>query len=343
MGRIKVLVSHSNVREEDLAMIAGVDPSVEAVRAVFADEATLQNIQAMRAKGVEFLPDLRERDFPRQVAEAEVILGGRLPKDILQIAPKLRWVHSLAAGVEGLAGMGLLENGIRITNSSGVNAPPAAESVIMYLLMWVKEMPTLFRAQERREWAAFLNEEIGGKTLGIVGPGRIGVEIARLASAFGMRVLAVRRRYTPGMQLPYVHALYPRRQIQDMLRECDFVAVAVSLTPETRHMIGEREFAAMKPGAFFVNIARGPVVDEAALLRALQSGHLGGAALDVFESEPLSSSSEFWVMPNVIVTPHVAGRSRHNTRRATEFFCQNLRRYVAGQPLENLVDPQAGY
>lgn len=213
----------------------------------------------------------------------------------------------------------------------------------MYMLMFVKHMPRLFEAQHQRKWARSRNDELCGKTLGIVGPGRIGSEIARLASAFGMRVKAARRNYVAGMQLPYIDAVYPRERLHDLLCESDFVVVAVSLTPETRGMIAEAEFQAMKPGAIFVNVSRGPVVDEAALLRALKSGHLGGAALDVFELEPLPTNSEFWALSNVIVTPHVAGLSRHASRRAMEFFCMNLRRYINGQSLENLIDPRTGY
>jgi phosphoglycerate dehydrogenase-like enzyme len=167
--------------------------------------------------------------------------------------------------------------------------------------------------------------------------------VARRASGFGLRVLAARRGYTPGQRLPFIDELYPRERLHEMLRLSDFVVVAVSLTKETTRMIGEPELRAMKPGCFFMNVSRGGTVDQPALVRALKSGHLGGAGIDVFDPEPLPSESELWGLPNVIITPHNSGGVREHSKRATELFCENLRRYIRGEPLENVIDPAKGY
>lgn len=342
MRKVKVLVAHHMARPEDLAAIAAVDPRIEVVHATYVDAMTREWIASYRGSG-RSPADLKADAFEREVADAEVIFGLRLPKNITQIAPKLRWMHVYGAGVDYLAGTGILERGILLTNSSGINAPPIAEFVLMYMLMHVKQMLKRVEAQRTHQWVRYPNDELRGKTLGIVGPGRIGSEVAKRASAFGMRILAARRSYTPGERLPHIEEVYPIARLHDMLGQCDFVVVAVSLTKETARMIGEAEFRAMKPGCFFMNVSRGGTVDQEALVRALKSGHLGGAGLDVFDPEPLPPDSPLWDMPNVIITPHNSGGIRQHAERATEFFCLNLRRYLSGAPLENLVDPKKGY
>jgi phosphoglycerate dehydrogenase-like enzyme len=338
MRTTKVLVSHHMVTDADLAKIAAAGPGVEAVRAAFVDDVTRGVIASGSGARVD-----DGSHFARHAADAEVILCFRLPDDIVAIAPNLRWVQVLGAGVDYLAPTRLLEHGITLTSSSGLNAPPIAEFVLMYMLMHVKQMPKRFEAQRERRWTRYPNDELRDATLGIVGPGNIGSEVAKRAAAFGMRVVAARRSYTPGMTLPHVDELYPLARLHEMLGTCDYVVVSVSLTRETRHLIGAAEFAAMKPGAFFINVARGPVVDEAALLEALRNGHLGGAGLDVFDEEPLPETSPLWHMPGVIITPHNSGGVRAHGARATEFFCENLRRYLAGEPLVNVIDPRDGY
>jgi phosphoglycerate dehydrogenase-like enzyme len=261
----------------------------------------------------------------------------------MQMAPKMVWVHTGSAGVDHLAGAGLTEKGIKVTSSSGFNSDSIAEYILMYMIMHVKQMTKQIERQRRREWTRLECDGLSGKTLGIVGPGHIGMDLAKRAQAFEMRVLATRRSYKPGEQLPNVDEIYPRDRLHSMLGMSDFVAVAVSLNPETRRMIGEAEFQAMKPGAYFINVSRGQVVDEAALVRTLKCGHLSGAGLDVFEHEPLPPESELWELPNVLITDHHAGIAHDNARRATEVFCRNLQRYLRGEPLENLINPSTGY
>ncbi len=343
MPKIKVLVAHHMARQRDLDRIAAVDPRVDVVQAPFVDEMTRGWIESYRATGSRDLPDLDEGAFQRQVGDAEVIFGLRLPKNITEVAPKLAWVHIYGAGVDYLAGTGILEKGIRLSNSSGINAPPIAEFVLMYMLMHVKQMMKRVEAQRQQQWVRYVNDELRERTLGIVGPGRIGAAVAQRAAAFEMRVLAARRAFTPGERLPHIDEVYPRQRLHEMLAQCDFVVLAVSLTDATRGMFGEAEFGAMKPGSVFMNVSRGGTVDQQALTRALKDGHLGGAGLDVFDPEPLPPDDELWGLPNVIVTPHNSGGIRTHAERATEFFCQNLQRYVDGQPLENQIDPEVGY
>ena len=343
MPRIKVLVGHHMARQKELDRIASVDPCVDVVQAPFVDEMTRGWVDSFRTTGSRDLPDLKEGEFERHVGDAEVIFGLRLPKNITEIAPGLKWMHVYGAGVDYIADTGLLEKGILLTNSSGINAPPIAEFVIMYMLMHVKQMSKRVDAQRERKWVRYVNDELREQTLGIVGPGRIGAAVAQRAAGFEMRILATRRAFKPGESLPGIDEIYPRDRLHDMLARCDFVVLAVSLTDETRSMFSEAEFRAMKPGSFFMNVSRGGTVDQDALIRALKDGHLGGAGLDVLTPEPLPEDSELWDLPNVIITPHNSGGIRSHAVRATEFFCQNLKRYIDGQPLENVIDPKTGY
>jgi phosphoglycerate dehydrogenase-like enzyme len=199
------------------------------------------------------------------------------------------------------------------------------------------------RAQARREWQRFMPQELFGKTVGIVGMGHIGTEVARLAKAFGCYVVATRRSITLPSRDDAADELLPPGSLLDLLARSDFVVLAVPLTAETRQLIGESELRAMKPTAVLINIARGTVVDEAALVQALKGGWIAGAGLDVFEQEPLPEDSELWGMDNVIMSPHISGGTAIYNQRATGIFCQNLRLYLAGEPLLNLADPSRGY
>jgi phosphoglycerate dehydrogenase-like enzyme len=199
------------------------------------------------------------------------------------------------------------------------------------------------RAQLKHEWSRFAPRELSGKTVGIVGLGHIGAEVGRLAKAFGCRVIATKRSTTESHRALFADEIMPAAELHRLLGESDFVVLSMPLTPETRGMIGEAELRAMKPSAVLINIARGPVTVEAALVRALQESWIAGAALDVFDEEPLPPESPFWDMDNVIVTPHISGGTEIYNQRAVEIFAANLKRYLAGEPLENVVDPARGY
>ncbi|MBI3743173.1 MAG: D-2-hydroxyacid dehydrogenase [Chloroflexi bacterium] len=343
MLKVNVLVAHHLARPEDIAAIAAVHPSVNVTHAPFVDEMTRAWVQSFREDAIQPVLDVKGVEFERQAGTAEIIFALGLPKDIVLIAPNLAWVHAYSAGVDYLAGTGLLEKGVKLTSSSGVNSAPIAEFCMMFMLMYVKRMTTRLAAQRQHQWARYTNEELRGRTVGIVGLGRIGSEVAKRASAFGMHVLAAKRSSNIGEGRSFVDELYDRDRLHEMIGRCDFVVVAVSLTNETVRLIGAAEFSAMKRGTFFINVSRGAVVDEQALIEALRSGHLGGAGLDVFENEPLPPTSPLWALPNVIVTAHNSGSIREHAKRATHLFCENLLRYLNERPLENEVDPQKGY
>jgi phosphoglycerate dehydrogenase-like enzyme len=290
--------------------------------------------------------------------EVEVLYTTRLAP-LPEAAPRLRWVQGHSAGVDQLLGHPLLRSVI-LTTSSGIHAPAMAEYILMMILAFAHRLPRMIEHQRRAEWpqqrwALFVPLELRDATVGIVGYGSIGRETARLAHAFGMRVLALKRHVDQpaddGWRLPdvgdaagkYAARLFAPDQLHAMLAECDYVVIAAPLTPETRGLLGAAEFQAMKREAVIINVARGGVIDEAALIDALRTRVIGGAALDVFEQEPLPADSPLWQLPNVILSPHVSGFTPHYDERALALFAENLRRYVAGEPLLNVVDVQRGY
>jgi phosphoglycerate dehydrogenase-like enzyme len=257
--------------------------------------------------------------------------------DFLRVAVRakqLRWFHSFSAGVDHPFFQGLLSRGIRLTTSSGAQAVPIAQTVMLYLLAFSRDLRGWFAAQDKRSWEPRNIGDLQGRELGVVGLGPIGLEVARLGVAFGMKVTGFRR--TPRGDEPC--ATRPMLALDDYLPRADYLVLAAPLTDATRGLIDARALRAMKPDAVLVNIARGSIVDEAALVEALRDGWIGGAALDVFEQEPLPESSPLWSLPNVIVTPHSSGTSPGNHHRATEIFIDNLARYVRGEPLRNEVE-----
>jgi phosphoglycerate dehydrogenase-like enzyme len=283
------------------------------------------------------------------LAEAEVLFTSTvIPPDIAGSAPKLRWVQITAAGVEGLLDSEFARSGVTLTSASGIHAVPIGEYVMGTMLAFAKGLPAAMRAQADRTWRPYLAEELHGKTVGILGLGAIGGYVAKLTKADGMRVLAIRRsirRRTAGQKagIANVDELLPPSDLPYLLSQADYVVIAVPLTSESRGLIGEPELRSMRPTARLINISRGAVIDETALVRALKEGWIAGAALDVFEQEPLPPESELWGMDNVILTPHISGGTPVYMERAVELFCDNLRRYLAGEPLRNAVDLKRGY
>jgi phosphoglycerate dehydrogenase-like enzyme len=276
-----------------------------------------------------------------------------------QAAPDLRWVQGHFAGVDRIVNHPLVRS-IILTTSSGIHTPAMAEYILMMILAFAHRLPRMMDYQRQVEWpkdrwTLFVPRELGDSTLGIVGYGSIGRHTARLAKAFGMKVLATKRNVQhtadEGWHLPqtgdltgeYVDRLYAPNQLRSMLAECDYVAVTVPLNAETRNLIGLNEFKAMKRDAIIVNVARGGVIDQVALIDALRKNTIGGAALDVFTPEPLPADSPLWTLPNVIISPHVSGFTSHYDERAMALFAENLRRYVNGAPLMNVVDVNRGY
>lgn len=293
------------------------------------------------------------------VADTEVLYTGEvLPQP--EEAPQLRWVQFHSAGIDHVHGHPLLNSDVVFTTVSGIHAVTMGEYVMATILAWAHRVPRMLMYQKRAiwpggRWSKFVPQELRGATIGILGYGSIGREVARLARAFGMRVLATKRdpRHMtdegyriegagdPTGDLP--DRVYPAAATKSMLPECDYVVVCAPLVQATYHMIDEAALRAMKPTAFLVNVSRGKLVNEGALIEALEKGRIAGAGLDVFEGEPLASDSPLWAMDNVIISPHVAGFTPHYDRRAIDLFTRNLRRYLEGRPLLNTVNSEREY
>ena len=293
--------------------------------------------------------------------DVEVMLRGWLSSDafdrLLVRAPQLAWVHSATSGVERALTPAAMERGLVVTNARGVFSRPIAEYVLMMILGVSRRLPQLLELQRERTWQPLEGAELRDVTVGIIGLGSIGRAVGALATAFGCRVVAVRRRpddpapgsapADAGEERPLGEAMLDRvggpETLPELLGESDFIVLAAPLTPETQDMINAETLAMVKPGAWLINVARGRLIDERALLRALRDGPLGGAVLDTFRDEPLPPMSAFYDLPNVIVTPHTAWSSGRVLDRSVELFCDNLRRFASGEPLLNVVDPAAGY
>ena len=277
------------------------------------------------------------------LADAAIIYGFRLPADVLTRAPKLKWFQTMSAGVDRFLTEEFKRSQVVMTSVSGIHAVPIGEFVLGLMLMLAKQTPLAFQQKQQKLWKSYLATELRGKIVGIVGLGNIGREVARLAQAFGMKVVAMRRSAGRSRRTRYVDKLYLRDQLQALLAESDFVVLTLPLTAETERIIGEAELRAMKPTAYIINIARGNLVDEEALIKALQEHRIAGAGLDVFSKEPLPADSPLWEMPNVIMSPHIAGGMADYIDRATDIFIQNLRRYLKGESLLNIVNKEIGY
>ena len=339
-----------------------MNPSLEVLITVpFSDEliAKLSNlsprlhIKSLRANHSSDIP-------PEDWKETEILYTSQvLPA--LEQAPNLRWLQFHWAGVDHAIDAPILSKpDLVATSMSGAAVPQMGEYILTMLLALGHRLPDMIDHQKRAEWPQdrwkrFAPQELNRSIVGIVGYGSIGREVARLLRAFGTTVLASKRDlmhpedtdYTPeGLGDPrgeLVHRLYPEKALKSMFKECDFVVVTVPLTPETRDLIGEEEIAALKPSAFLIDTSRGGIVNHKALINALREHKIAGAALDVFPEEPLSANSPLWMLPNVIITPHISGNTRHYNERAIAMFADNLHRYLAGLPLYNRIDPERGY
>jgi phosphoglycerate dehydrogenase-like enzyme len=295
-------------------------------------------------------PDLAGRlsvSFGKDAAEletglgqAEVLVAGHFAAhDLARRAPALRWIQSTSAGVEKLAPV--LPPGVILTNASGVHGPKGAEYALTALLMLHHRVPRFVTGQRARRWEPVYSDRIGGKTLVVLGVGRIGGAAARLARRLGLRVLGVRRSGAPHGA---VDAMYRPRDLSRILPRADFVLVTAPLTAETRGLLGRRELDRLPRHAGLVNLGRAGVVDYDALRGKLERGELGGAVLDVFPEEPLPADSPWWTTPNVILSPHCAVDDLvEYVPRCLDIFFENMRRYLAGRPLRNRVEPARGY
>lgn len=285
----------------------------------------------------------------KDLRDAEIIFTFSLRPEQFRLAQKLRWIHAPTAAVHQLLFPELVASDVVLTNAREVHGPVVAEHVIVLVFALAKKIPQAVRLQQQRIWGqdAIWNDgprprEVAGATLGLIGLGSIGRTVARMASALGMRVIAVREH--PEKEKPEgVAAVYAPAHINDLLSQSDYVVVAAPLTEATRGLINAARLAAMRPDAYLINVGRGPQVDEAALAEALRDRRIAGAALDVFEQEPLPPESPLWELKNLLITPHTAGLTEKLWQRHYGLFSENLRRYLAGEPLLFEVDKHKGY
>jgi phosphoglycerate dehydrogenase-like enzyme len=280
--------------------------------------------------------------------EADVILNGefkdpRLLKSTFPLATRVRWVHNLSAGVEHVLSPEIIASPVPLTNGRGVFRRPLAEWAVGAMLYFLYDYRRLVRQQEAGVWADFDIEELGDKVIGIVGYGEIGRAVAERAKPFGCEIVALRRKPENSAGDPLIDRAYGPGRIDEMLAVCDFVVACAPATPETRGLIGATQIAALKSSAIVINIGRGPVIDEAALVAALESNKIRGAALDVFTVEPLPPGHAFYKLQNVLLSPHSADHTAGWRDRAVQCFLDNFARFAKGEPLENVVDKHAGY
>jgi phosphoglycerate dehydrogenase-like enzyme len=295
---------------------------------------------------------IRDRkDWPAMLHDADVYFGMRIPDNWREVAPRLRWIQYPAAGIDRLRNHPILQpdSGVLFTTARGTHVHQIGEYVLCSMLMFNRSWPHMLQLQQQHKWPdretgqTLRERELFGRTLGVVGFGHIGRQVAQLARAFGMRILATSSSTPEHAQDPEADQLYPLARLHDLLHESDYVVISVPLTNKTEKMIGEAELRAMRPQAYLVNIARGQVIDEKALIRALRENWIAGAGLDVYSQEPLPATSPLYELPNVIMTPHLAGGSEHVEERLLELFIENLQHFRAGQPLRNQYNPAKGY
>ncbi len=314
---MKFLVAH-NIDTESLERLRSVSPEVEVIVAKTREDAVTK------------------------VADADAVYGGgQLAREIFLAGRKLRWVQIRGAGVEASLYPEMIESDVILTNTSGAYDVPIADHVFAMILCLARGLNVFIRHQIEGVWKGVPVLELAGQTILVIGLGSIGMAVAQRAHGFEMRVLAVDVMEVEKPE--YVEKVEKPEKLHELLPEADFIAICCPLTQKTQGLIGEAEFQKMKPTAYIINPARGKIIDESVMIRALSENRIAGAGLDVFEKEPLPADSPLWKMPNVIITTHTAGGSPFTVERITEIVCENLRRFSAGEPLVNVVDKETGF
>jgi len=322
-------------REDLLERVRSVVPGVEVVAMPYVGKFG----QHVRDKQrFDELTDERRAVWAR----AEVVIALDLPAGMAELAPDLRWVQAIGAGIEHLGAAGLGDD-VVLTNAVGVAAVPIAEFVVARLLAVWKRVAELDELQRKHEWKATFGRLFDGSAVGLVGLGAIGGAVAVRVRALGARTLGIRRSYQPGDTSPLCDELSGTSDLHAVLGRCDAVVVSAPATAETENMFDATAFAAMRPGAVFCNVARGSLVDEAALIDSLERAHLGAAILDVTRAEPLPPDDPLWDAPNIYISPHSAASQDRYLETLFDLFTENLDRYARGVELRNLVDLRAGY
>lgn len=310
-----------------LSQIRLKDEEIEKLKEVVPD------LKVVVARGMD--------DALKEIVDSDIFFG-RIPRPVFLAAKRLRWVQVFGAGVETCIFPELIQSDVILTNTSGAFNQVMADHAFALILAISRGIAFFVRNQSQRAWKrAGPLHQLAGQSLGIIGLGNIGCEIARRGKAFGMEVAAADAR---SMECPaFVDQLWGVKDMDRVLEQSDYLVITAPLTPETRGMIGAAELRKMKPTAHLINIGRGAIVDEAALIDALKNGVIAGAGLDVFDKEPLPQDSEFWDMENVVISPHMGGLAPETRAISFEIFLENLKKFVAGEPLRNVVNKHHGY
>jgi phosphoglycerate dehydrogenase-like enzyme len=281
-------------------------------------------------------------------ADADVLFAGFFSDELFAAAKKLKWIQAWGAGVDDFLTPELVTSHVILTNARGVHPTPISEHVLAFMLCFSRKLHVFLRNQEVKKWERFGGtsrgqvEELSGKMLGLIGLGKIGTEIAKKAKCLGMKVIATRRNPSLGTTA-YVDRLYDQSDLNNLLASSDFVVLCLPLTKETERLIDEEQLRSMKQTGYLINVSRGRIIHEEALVKAIENAWIAGAGLDTFETEPLTKDSELWNFENVIITPHVGGQTPFYMERLTNIFCENLNRFINNQPLINVVDKNRGY
>ena len=360
--KVRVLIA-SSLEEDLVRRIAGVDSRLDVIYR--PDLLRPPRFPSDHEGASRERTDEEEAEWRRLLAAADVLFDFDQTHrdDLPELAPNLKWIQATASGIgQFVAEAGYAERmpDTVITNTSGVHGQPLSEFCVMAILAFRKGLFTMIRNQSEKRWERYAGTDLEGRTVVIVGLGGIGEEVARLCKELRMHVVGVGRSTSPGADrstspgadrstLPgtdrgsHVDEYVPVARLREVLPRAEHLILVTPHTPETESLIGPEELALLPSRAILVNIGRGNVVDEVALVEALNSGRLAGAALDVFAHEPLPKDSPFWDLPNVLVSPHSGSTTERENGRITELFCENLRRFLAGEPLLNIVDPGRYY
>jgi phosphoglycerate dehydrogenase-like enzyme len=285
-----------------------------------------------------------KKEFDAILAGADILIARSLPKDVIKRAPRLKWIQMTFAGMERIVqDKELVASPIKLTNASGIQAPAISEYVITLMFAFNKHLPEFAQLKKEKKWQPITMVSLDGQTVGILGLGNIGKEIAKRAKALGMKVLAYDRPRKNMRARNVDKFVSGTAGVSEIFRTADFVVSTLPSTPQTTGFVGEKQLKAMKKTAHLINISRGAIVDEPVLIKALKEKWIAGAGLDVFATEPLPKENELWDLPNTILSPHCCGRLDDTDSMVTDLFCTNLKRFLAGKRLNNLVDKKAGF
>jgi phosphoglycerate dehydrogenase-like enzyme len=332
------MVKHKNIKV--VVALSEREKDFEAFRQeVLTSKRLREKIDLIRSENKEHLKEI--------IPEAEILVCFSIDPKTFRLAKNLKWIHAAFVGVNSILFPDLLKSKVLLTSSRGMHGDTVSDHIMAMILAFAKGLVPSWECKDQRKWCPIdvmrKRFEPQEKLLGIVGFGTIGESLAEKAKAFGMKVMATKNRMKRGEKVKNVDKLLPRNKFREFLCTADFVVLTVPLTKETYHMIGRKELARMKETAILINVARGSVVDEKALIEALEKKKIAGAGLDVYEKEPLSAKSKLWRLDNVILTPHVAGSRRDYFKKVGEIFRVNLNRYIDKKPLLNLFDKKLGY